>query len=162
MSSRHSFLLQTTAAGLLAATNVPSANATRNAPVASGQIKKYRVPKTELAMSRLGYGCMSLASWDSRPLDEGVVANADRAINTAYDRGINLFDLADNYGLSKAEVAFGKVLGRSRIPRDKIVVQSKCGIRHTDQSFYFDCSYQRIVDAIDGSLRRLGMDYRSA
>ena len=43
--------------------------------------------------------------------------------------GINLFDHADIYTFSKAELAFGQVLKSQPELRDQMFLQSKCGIR---------------------------------
>ena len=80
-------------------------------------------------------------------------------INTVYDQGITFFDLADIY----QEAPFGEALRGSPSLRDKIVIQSKCGIviegTPPDQSVYLDTSRDDIVSAVEESLRRLGTDY---
>lgn len=162
MSTRRSFLAQSAAAGMLAAAHVLATQAASDTVVTPKTMKTYRIPQTDLVVSRIAYGCATLVNWDSRPLDGDAVAKAELVINTAYDNGITFFDLADNYGLSKAESAFGKVLKQSKRLRDGIVIQSKCGVRSGKgrrSGIYFDCSREHIVNSVDGSLRRLGTDY---
>lgn len=99
-----------------------------------------------LEASEIALGC-----WRTAKLEPG---DAERLIGTAVERGINLFDNADIYGGGKAEEVFGeavKVLGI----RDKILVQTKCGIR----SGLYDFSKKHILEAVEGSLKRLGTGY---
>lgn len=100
---------------------------------------------------RLAYGCMGLAD----------VEQADAAVTTAYEVGIRLFDHADIYGAGKAEAVFGEVLARHPGLRDDLQIQTKCGIvlggAGGDDGAY-DLSYDHIVDAVDGSLERLGVE----
>jgi predicted oxidoreductase len=109
-------------------------------------------------VSRIAYGCAALVKFDQTPLNHDALVVATRA---AYDNGITFFDLADHYGFFKSEAAFGEILKRSPGFREKIVIQSKCGVLFRDDwqtgspSHYFDCSYQNIINSVEGSLRRL-------
>jgi predicted oxidoreductase len=92
------------------------------------------------------------------------VAEATRVINAAYDNGINFFDVADIYGYGRAEAALGAVLRQSAGLRNKVVVQSKCGIRFQDEPqpddpYRTDFSREHILRSVEGSLRRLGMEH---
>jgi predicted oxidoreductase len=116
-------------------------------------------------VSRLGYGCDHIGgSWDATPVGDSDVDHAQRLIHTAFDSGINLFDLADIYAFGKAEVAFGKVLRAMPGMREKLVIQSKCGIRYPDEPEpgappRIDCSGEHIIASVEKSLARLGTDY---
>ena len=78
-----------------------------------------------------------------------------RAIDIALDRGVRLFDTADVYGLGHAETLLGQALqGR----RDKAVIATKFGVRYRDGRSYYDTSVAWINEAIEASLRRLGVD----
>ncbi|MDQ4076692.1 MAG: aldo/keto reductase, partial [Chloroflexota bacterium] len=127
-------------------------------------MKTYRVPETELDVSRIGYGCMGLGSWDQTPITDAEKSKAAEVVTTAFEQGINLFDHADIYALGKAEAVFGEVLQQMPELRDNIVIQSKCGIRFRDDPrpgapARYDFSYDHIIRSVEGSLQRLQTDY---
>lgn len=80
--------------------------------------------------------------------------NPQQVIETAYDHGITFFDHADIYGGGDCETIFGKALKESTIRREDIFIQTKCGIRQG----FFDFSKAHILEAVEGSLQRLGVD----
>ena len=98
-------------------------------------------------VSALALGCMRMA--------DRTAAQADSLIRTALDLGINLFDHADIYGGGQSEALFGQVLQAEPGLRDKMVLQSKCGIGNG----YYDFSLDHIVSAVEGSLSRLRTDH---
>ena len=69
--------------------------------------------------------------------------------------GINFFDHADIYGGGHCEELFGNYLKNHPEDREKMYIQSKCGIRKG----YFDFSYEHIIEAVEGSLKRLNTDH---
>jgi predicted oxidoreductase len=75
-------------------------------------------------------------------------------IHTALDEGINFFDHADIYGGGKSEEKFSEALSMSSDLREKMILQTKCGIRKGS----FDFSKEHILEAVDGSLKRLQTD----
>jgi predicted oxidoreductase len=124
-----------------------------------------RIAKTDLEVSRLAYGCMQLgAPWDRTPFGEADVARAERLVHTVLDKGINFFDHADIYTYGKSEATFGEVLRRQPALREQMVLQTKCGIRFSDDPrpgdpARYDFSYEHIVRAVAGSLKRLQTDH---
>ncbi|HAZ38085.1 MAG TPA: aldo/keto reductase, partial [Clostridiaceae bacterium] len=76
-------------------------------------------------------------------------------INTALDEGINFFDHADIYGGGKSEEIFAKAIDMKSSIREKMIIQTKCGIRDG----YYDFSKEHIIEAVNGSLKRLNTDY---
>jgi predicted oxidoreductase len=74
---------------------------------------------------------------------------------TALENGIDLFDHADIYGGGESEAVFGRVLARNPGLREKMVVQGKVGICKG----YYDASKEHIIEAVEGSLKRLGIEY---
>lgn len=112
-------------------------------------------------MARLVYGCMGLGGgWNREPLNEGDIAKAHAAVEAALDIGITLFDHADIYTLGKAEQSFGELFKRQPSLRDRIQLQTKCGIRFADGDGpkRYDLSADYIVSAVEASLRRLNTD----
>ncbi|UMG91385.1 aldo/keto reductase [Nocardioides sp. TF02-7] len=105
---------------------------------------------SEAAASRVIYGCMGLAS----------VPQAEAAVEAALEAGITRFDHADIYGRGGAESVFGEVLRRSPGLRERIVVQSKVGIRLPEQGVvgHYDLGARAIREGVLGSLDRLGTD----
>lgn len=80
---------------------------------------------------------------------------AEKFILDAINLGINYVDLADIYGNGECEELFGKVLKRNPDIRNKLIIQSKCGIR---EGFY-DFSYDHIISCVKQSLNRLNIKY---
>ena len=79
----------------------------------------------------------------------------ENLIETALDSGINAFDLADCYADGLCERIVGKVLENRPDLRDKMWIQSKCGIRQG----FFDFSEEYIVKSVEGILGRLQTDH---
>ena len=80
-------------------------------------------------------------------------------IEHAVENGVNFFDHADIYGGGSCEEIFGKALRMTGIKREDIFLQSKCGII---PGVMFDFSKKHIIDSVDGSLKRLGVEYLDA
>ena len=98
------------------------------------------------AVSQVALGCMRIAGLSDR--------NADCYLQTALELGYNCFDHADIYGGGRCEEVFGGMLRRNPGVRDSIVLQTKCSIR----SGMYDFSKEHILQSVDDSLRRLGVD----
>jgi predicted oxidoreductase len=113
--------------------------------------------------SRLALGCMGLGgSWGEGPIERAHVREAEEAIDTALEVGINFFDHADIYRRGKAETVFGRVVAGRPGLRERILIQTKCGIRFAEDERVpgrYDFSREHILRAVDGSLGRLGVDY---
>lgn len=115
-----------------------------------------------IATSRLVLGCMPFGGgWDRTPITPEDVRNAEQTLDAALAIGITMVDHANIYTMGKAEQTFGTILkGRPGL-RERLVIQSKCGIRFAEGALpgRFDFSQAHILEAVDGSLRRLGIDY---
>ena len=107
---------------------------------------KQRMLGGVLPVPAVAMGCMRLADAKETP---------DRVIGTALELGMNFFDHADIYGGGRCETLFGDWLAAHPSMRDKIVLQTKCGIRKD----CYDFSKAHILSAVEGSLRRLRTDY---
>jgi predicted oxidoreductase len=111
--------------------------------------------------SRLIYGCMGLGGgWNDLPANAGDVKQAHAIIDKVLELGINVFDHADIYTFGKAETVFGKVLKQSPALKEKMVVQSKCGIRFEDNlgPKRYDFSANWITTSVEGILSRLNIE----
>lgn len=95
------------------------------------------ISNSNLSVSRLALGLMRIAGKS--------VEEAEKLINAAVELGINLFDHADIYGAGKSESLFGEVLKRNPLLREKMIIQSKCGIRRG----FYDLSFEHIVRSVE-------------
>ncbi|MEC3979306.1 aldo/keto reductase [Amycolatopsis sp. H20-H5] len=110
----------------------------------------------------LVYGCMGLGgAWSAAPLTAADVDKAERAVAAALEIGIAWFDQADIYRLGKSEAVLGRVLARNPAWREKIRIQTKCGIRLGEHGLeaYYDLGKASILDRVHASLDRLDTDF---
>lgn len=110
-------------------------------------MKYFKNPVSDRELSRVALGCMRIGEMSEKQADEHIL--------NAVDCGINYFDHADIYGGGKCEEVFGGVLKRNPQLRDKIIIQTKCGIRRG----MYDFSKEHIVSSVEGSLKRLGIEH---
>ena len=110
-------------------------------------MKYIKVPNTDMNASEISLGCMRISDMTNQEIST--------LIHTALDEGINFFDHADVYGGGKSEEKFSEALRMNSGLREKLILQTKCGIRQGS----FDFSKEHILNAVDGSLKRLRTDY---
>jgi predicted oxidoreductase len=128
-------------------------------------LKTYPIPGISTPTSRIAYGCMNLGGrWDESPITAADRSLAVAAVAAALEQGINLFDHADIYMRGKSEQVFADALQALGVARDRVLLQSKCGIRFAgqpsaDSPGRYDFSREHIVASVEGSLRRLRTDY---
>ncbi|GMQ58772.1 aldo/keto reductase family oxidoreductase [Vallitalea sediminicola] len=108
---------------------------------------KYIKINNEINASEISLGCMRINN----------LSKSDAAIhlNTALEEGINFFDHADVYDGGKSEEAFADAIDMNPSIREKLIIQTKCGIRQG----YYDFSKEHILESVEGSLKRLKTDY---
>lgn len=108
-----------------------------------------------MAVGAIGLGCMGM-SWAYGSAEE---ADGIAVIHRALERGATLIDTSDVYGPFENEELVGRALaGR----RDEAVLATKCGLVVEDRATLKigrDGSPEHIASAIDGSLRRLGVEH---
>ena len=129
-------------------------------------MQKQKLYNTEIEATRIVYGCMNLGNNRNRPElnDEEMRREAVKSVNAALEHGINFFDHADIYGRGKSEEMFSEIWKVHSGLRDKIIMQSKCGIRFAGEPapgtpHRFDFTYEHITNSAEGSLKRLKTDY---
>jgi len=127
-------------------------------------MRKIKIPHTELEVSQLCLGCMDLAGkWENVSITPQHEAEVRAFLDTAEELGVNFFDHANIYAHGRAEEVFGRVMRERPSLRDRIVLQSKAGIRWTDEPagtpMRYDFSREHLLEAVEGSLRRLGTDH---
>ncbi|MFB8367936.1 aldo/keto reductase family oxidoreductase [Pseudarthrobacter sp. NPDC055928] len=108
------------------------------------------------------YGCMGLGgSWSDEPHGSVHVDEAAAAVDAALAAGITLFDHADIYRRGKSEAVFGDVLAATPGLRERIRLQTKCGIRLSERGLpgHYDLSWESILERVGASLKRLRTDF---
>jgi voltage-dependent potassium channel beta subunit len=104
----------------------------------------------------LKVSAISLGGWINfeakLPEDE-----AKGIVKTAYEGGVNFYDVADVYGQGEAERWMGGLL--SEYPRYTLVISTKVYGRMSDAPNDRGLSRKHIMESIDKSLARLGTDY---
>ena len=83
-------------------------------------------------------------------------------VRRAFDLGVNHFDLANNYGPppGSAETQVGRILAQDfRDHRDELVISTKAGYRMWDGPFGDGGSRKYLLNSLDQSLDRLGLEY---
>jgi len=101
----------------------------------------------------------SLGSWITYESQVDIDASADM-IKLAYDKGINFFDNAEGYGKGKSETTMGAAFRKLGLRRGSYLVSTKLywGINDgPNEKNTLNRKY--LLEAIDGSLERLGMKY---
>ena len=91
-------------------------------------------------------------------IEDKSVKEVEELVETALAVGINAFDLADIYGRGRCEELLGLVLKNRPDLREEMWIQSKCGIR-IEEFTYFDFSKDYIIKSVDGILQRLKIDH---
>jgi aryl-alcohol dehydrogenase-like predicted oxidoreductase len=116
----------------------------------------------------MSYGSSKWGSW-IKDEEESI-----KAIKEAYNLGINFFDTADTYSNGQSEIVLGKALEELNAPRSRVVIATKVyfPVYETPGGFGlsnmetnpdlvngFGLSRKHIFDAVEASLKRLGVDY---
>ncbi|KKI93076.1 oxidoreductase [Bacillus sp. SA1-12] len=112
-------------------------------------MRKRRLGQSDLYVSEIGLGCMSLGTEEKRALS---------LIDKAIDLGINYFDTADLYDVGQNEELVGKAVKHRR---NDIILATKVGNRwREDKSGWdWDPSKAYIKEAVKKSLQRLQTDF---
>ncbi len=124
----------------------------------SSSLRRTKLGRTGLEVSRLGYGSMGLRgprTWGVRVVNESA---ADEFLNAVLDAGINFIDTAPDYGLSEQRI--GKYIGSRR---SEYYLATKCGCTYTqhDDHLQIDHLWQKeiIQRNLETSLSRLRTDH---
>jgi len=139
--------------------------------MADQKMQYVNLGKSGLKVSKVILGAMSFGSskWQPWVLDE---AESLPLLEHAYKSGINTWDTADIYSHGHSEKIIAKALKQYNIPRNKVVLLSKCyfGVVEEDPSLgiasvstndgemvnQVGLSRKHIFDAVEKSVERLG------
>ncbi|MDL1911179.1 aldo/keto reductase [Chloroflexi bacterium CFX6] len=116
------------------------------------------IGKTGMKVSRL---CLGMMSYGSKSWREWVLPEEDAKpfVKRALDAGINFFDTADVYSLGESERITGRLLREFGVKRENVVLATKVHGQMSEDVNDRGLSRKHILDSIDRSLQRLGMDY---
>ncbi|KAH7036031.1 aldo/keto reductase [Microdochium trichocladiopsis] len=140
------------------------------------KVEYRQLGKSGLKVSVPIFGCMSFGDSKSMSwvIDEG---EALPLLKAAYDRGINTWDTANVYSQGASERIIGKALKKYAIPREKVIIATKCfwapgeqpEVRHImhkealelskDYVNNYHLSRGAIFNQVNASLRRLDVEY---
>ncbi len=125
-------------------------------------MKKRKIGKSDLLCSTVGYGTWEMSGSMYGDID---VSEVTRAVHSAIDHGINLFDTAEVYGPFHSEILLGKALGDKR---KEVIIVDKVGFSYDESrdesSENFGgvlgrhSEYHHIIKRAEGCLRRLNTD----
>lgn len=110
-------------------------------------MRTIRLGTSTLEVPVVAVGCMRMKSLNKN--------EAEHFVQAALEEGANFFDHADIYGAGACEEIFADAIHMNDDIREKIILQSKCGIRKG----MFDFSREHILASVDGILKRLKTDY---
>lgn len=110
-------------------------------------MKKISIGNGKITASDIALGCFRMHTLS--------VNEASVLIHTALEQGIDFFDHADIYGEGSCEEIFAKAIDMKPGIRERIYLQSKCGIRPAS----YDFSKEYILSSVEGSLKRLKTEY---
>src|SRR5207249_11877616 len=116
------------------------------------EMKKHKLGKSELEVSALGFGCMSLNYAYSQTIDK---RESIALLHAAVERGVTFFDTAEIYGPFTNEELVGEAL---KPYRDRVVIAAKFGIKLQDGEQVQDSHPPRVRESVEGSLKRLNTD----
>ena len=121
---------------------------------------KNRILGTDLVVSPIGLGCMGMTHAFGAPADRKEMTEL---LAKAVDMGYTMFDTAQCYTGTNPDgtTAYNEELvGQALKPyRDKIVLATKCGVRHMGDHLEMDSSRQTIRKSVEGSLKKLQTDH---
>ena len=111
----------------------------------------FKVPVLSLGTGTFGGSNDFFRAWGDTD-----AKGAARLLDICLDAGLNMFDSADIYSDGLAEEVLGKAIaGR----RDRVIISTKATFRAGQGPNDVGSSRHHLLQAVEGSLRRLGTDY---
>lgn len=110
-------------------------------------MRTMKLGQSKLQVPVIAVGCMRINTLSRQA--------SEHFVQAALEAGATFFDHADVYGGGECEAIFADAIHMTADVREKILLQSKCGIRKG----MFDFSKEHILEAVEGSLKRLKTDY---
>ena len=111
-------------------------------------MKTITIGANSTEVPQIALGCMRINTLAKK--------DAECLVRSSMEHGINFFDHADIYGKGTCEAFFAEAVGMNSTIREKMILQTKCGIR---PGGCFDFSKEHILKSADASLAKLKTDY---
>ena len=127
-----------------------------------------RLGKSNITVSGMGLGCWAIGgpftTKDGRLMAYGKVDDKESigTIQTALEKGVNLFDTAEAYGKGHSENILGQALKNSGKERDEVIIATKFSYgynKNVQQNNQKSKIREKLEEAVKGSLKRLQTDY---
>ncbi len=115
------------------------------------------MPYRRMGKSGLRLSALSLGGWTTYGAAVKDSDKIENIIRTAFEAGINFFDISDIYEKGEAERAMGRVF--AGLPRHELVISSKVFWPMSDDVNDKGLSRKHIMESIHKSLKRIGTDY---
>lgn len=115
-------------------------------------MKKRKLGNSQLEVSSIGLGCMSMSFGYGPPKDKQEMI---RLIRFAVEQGVTFFDTAEAYGPYTNEELLGEALAPCR---DEVVIATKFGFKTGEPGKGMDSRPENIRAVAEASLRRLRTD----
>ncbi|MFX3625028.1 MAG: aldo/keto reductase [Ectobacillus sp.] len=110
--------------------------------------------KSGIQVSEIGFGAWAIGGDAWGPVDD---QQSLKAMERAFELGVNFFDTADVYGDGRSEKLAGELI---RHKREQIVLSTKGGLLgHTRKPEPIYGRPEKVIQAFENSLKRLGTDY---
>ena len=109
-----------------------------------------RVPALSFGTGTFGGGNDFFKAWGSTD-----AAGASRLIDVCLDHGVSLFDTADVYSAGLAEQILGEAI---KGKRNRLLISTKATFPTGDGPNDYGSSRQHLLAAVEGSLKRLGVE----
>jgi len=119
------------------------------------QMKYRNLGNTNMIVSQLSYGVSAVGSVFRETDDQ----ESYRVIEHLVKSGVNWIDAAPWYGQGKGESVLGQALKEKKIPRQAFYLSTKVGRYSLDRDKMFDFSAEKVMQSVDESLSRMGVDY---
>lgn len=114
----------------------------------------------DLKVFAVGLGCMGFSHAYGTATDRNIAVNA---IRKAVEMGYTFFDTAECYLGENADGSISyneELVGEALAPvRNQVLIATKCSVRHENRQLVMDSRPETILESIDGSLKRLGVDH---
>jgi len=140
---------------------MPTLPPTERPPYVPSADRYDSMPYRRVGRSGLDLPAISLGLWQNFG-EERPLATQRAIVRHAFDRGINHFDLANNYGppFGAAEESFGRIMASDLRPyRDELIVSTKAGYDMWSGPYGNNGSRKYLLASLDQSLKRMGLDY---